>query len=81
MTHAVPAWPDAMGATERAPVLELAGVVKEYPGDPPVVARIQEGRLVFDLRALTEREDRLLEEAVRKLFGGGWTVDSAPRPA
>jgi putative ABC transport system ATP-binding protein len=39
-------------ATSPAPVLELAGVVKEYPGDPPVVAladvslRIGPGELV-----------------------------------
>jgi putative ABC transport system ATP-binding protein len=38
-------------AGPRAPVLELAGVVKEYPGDPPVVAlagidlRIGQGEL------------------------------------
>ena len=38
-------------ATEPAPVIELAGVVKEYPGDPPVVAlagvdlRIGQGEL------------------------------------
>jgi putative ABC transport system ATP-binding protein len=38
-------------AGPKAPVLELAGVVKEYPGDPPVVAlagvdlRIGEGEL------------------------------------
>ncbi|HEV3294528.1 MAG TPA: ATP-binding cassette domain-containing protein, partial [Streptosporangiaceae bacterium] len=36
MTQAVPAW--AREAAGPAPVLELAGVVKEYPGDPPVVA-------------------------------------------
>ena len=38
-------------------------------GDPPVVARVQEGCLLFDLRALTESEDHLLEAAVRKLLG------------
>jgi L-seryl-tRNA(Ser) seleniumtransferase len=37
-------------------------------GDPPVVARLHEGCLLLDLRALTEPEDRRLEEAVRKLF-------------
>ena len=37
MTHAVRAVGTA-GAAGPAPVLELAGVVKEYPGDPPVVA-------------------------------------------
>ena len=49
MTQMVPfpVWP----AAPSAPVLELAGVVKEYPGDPPVVAlahidlRIGEGEL------------------------------------
>ena len=47
-TVPVPARPDA----GPAPVLELAGVVKEYPGDPPVVAlagvslRIDQGELV-----------------------------------
>jgi putative ABC transport system ATP-binding protein len=50
VTQAVPApaRPDA----GPVPVLELAGVVKEYPGDPPVVAlagidlRIDQGELV-----------------------------------
>jgi L-seryl-tRNA(Ser) seleniumtransferase len=37
-------------------------------GDPPVVARLHEGCLLLDLRALTQPEDRLLEEAVRKLL-------------
>ncbi len=37
-------------------------------GDPPVVARLQGGCLLFDLRALTEPEDHLLELAVRKLL-------------
>jgi putative ABC transport system ATP-binding protein len=32
VTQAVPAW------ARSAPVLELAGAVKEYPGDPPVLA-------------------------------------------
>ena len=36
MTRAVPAW--AGPSAPPAPVLELAGVVKEYRGDPPVVA-------------------------------------------
>ena len=36
MTWAVPA--PARRAAGPAPVLELAGVVKEYPGDPPVLA-------------------------------------------
>jgi len=46
-TIAFPPWP----AAPPAPVLELAGVVKEYPGDPPVAAlcgvdlRIGEGEL------------------------------------
>jgi L-seryl-tRNA(Ser) seleniumtransferase len=39
-------------------------------GDPPVVTRLQEGRVLFDLRALTETDDRLLEEAVRNLLAG-----------
>jgi L-seryl-tRNA(Ser) seleniumtransferase len=37
-------------------------------GDPPVVARLHEGCVLFDLRALTEPEDRILEEAIRKLL-------------
>ena len=53
-------------------------------GDPPVVARLQGGCLLFDLRALTEQEDRLLEEAVRKLLGhadwrAGTSVPLKPR--
>ncbi len=49
MTQAVPA--PARSDASPAPVLELAGVVKEYPGDPPVVAlagvnlRIGQGEL------------------------------------
>jgi L-seryl-tRNA(Ser) seleniumtransferase len=38
-------------------------------GIPPVVPRLQGGCLLFDLRALTEPEDRLLEEALRRLLG------------
>ncbi len=40
-------------------------------GDPPVVARVQGGCLLFDLRALTEEEDSLLEEAVRRQLEPG----------
>ena len=36
MTQTAPAW--SLPTAGQAPVLELAGVVKEYPGDPPVVA-------------------------------------------
>jgi putative ABC transport system ATP-binding protein len=49
--HAVPAQAAPAAAARPVPVLELAGVVKEYPGDPPVVAlagvdlRIGEGEL------------------------------------
>ena len=49
MTLAVPA--QSRPAAGRAPVLELAGVVKQYPGDPPVTAlagvdlRIGQGEL------------------------------------
>ncbi len=49
MTQRVTAW--AREAAGPAPVLELAGVVKQYPGDPPVVAlagvdlRIGQGEL------------------------------------
>ena len=55
-TVPVPARPDA----GRVPVLELAGVVKEYPGDPPVVAlaaamdrriEIRDGRIIRDTPA------------------------------
>jgi L-seryl-tRNA(Ser) seleniumtransferase len=38
-------------------------------GDPPVVARLQAECVVFDLRALTEPEDRLLENAVQSALG------------
>ncbi len=37
-------------------------------GEPPVVARIQAGCLLFDLRAMTEAEDRQLVEAFRALL-------------
>jgi L-seryl-tRNA(Ser) seleniumtransferase len=40
-------------------------------GDPSVVSRLHGGCLHFDLRALTETEDRLLEEAFRKLLRPG----------
>jgi len=49
VTQRVTAW--AREAAGPAPVLELAGVVKQYPGDPPVVAlagvdlRIGQGEL------------------------------------
>jgi putative ABC transport system ATP-binding protein len=49
VTATVPA--EARQAAWREPVLELAGVVKQYPGDPPVIAlasvdlRIGEGEL------------------------------------
>ncbi|MHC5540658.1 hypothetical protein ACYOEI_20765, partial [Singulisphaera rosea] len=38
-------------------------------GDPPVVGRIQDGRLLFDLRTMTEAEDQILEGAIRDRFG------------
>jgi putative ABC transport system ATP-binding protein len=39
ITETVPAWGvPAAAAAGPGPVLELAGVVKQYPGDPPVVA-------------------------------------------
>jgi putative ABC transport system ATP-binding protein len=50
VTLTVPAWVEP--AAEATPVLELVDVVKEYPGDPPVVAlagvslRIDAGELV-----------------------------------
>ena len=37
--------------------------------DPPVIPRLHGGCLLFDLRALTEAEDDLLQEVVRKLLG------------
>ncbi len=49
MTQTVPV--QARPGAGPAPVLELAGVVKQYPGDPPVVAlggvdlRIGDGEL------------------------------------
>jgi putative ABC transport system ATP-binding protein len=52
MTAAMPLpWGPAGPASGRAPVLELAGVVKQYPGSPPVTAlagvdlRVSEGEL------------------------------------
>jgi L-seryl-tRNA(Ser) seleniumtransferase len=38
-------------------------------GIPPVISRLQGGCLLFDLRALNEPEDGLLEEALRRLLG------------
>ena len=52
MTQAIPAPDPAQPGARPVPVLELADVVKEYPGDPPVVAlagvslRIGQGELV-----------------------------------
>jgi len=37
-------------------------------GDPAVVARLHGGSLLFDLKAMTVEEDRLLEKAVGKLI-------------
>ncbi len=34
-------------------------------GDPPVVARVQQGAVLFDLRAMTEADDALVLEAIR----------------
>jgi putative ABC transport system ATP-binding protein len=51
VTQTVPFPAQGPAAAGPAPVLELAGVVKEYPGDPPVVAlagvdlRVGEGEL------------------------------------
>ncbi len=51
MTQTVPLPCPAAPDAEPAPVLELAGVVKEYPGDPPVAAlaaidlRVDQGEL------------------------------------
>jgi len=36
-------------------------------GDPPVVPRVQRGAVLFDLRALTESDDLLLLDAVRRM--------------
>ena len=50
MTQTAPT--PSQAAARPAPVLELAGVVKQYPGDPPVIAlagvdlRIGQGELV-----------------------------------
>jgi putative ABC transport system ATP-binding protein len=52
VTQAIPAADPAQPGARPVPVLELADVVKEYPGDPPVVAlagvslRIGQGELV-----------------------------------
>jgi L-seryl-tRNA(Ser) seleniumtransferase len=45
--------------------------------DPPVVARLQESCLLFDLRALTAPEDRILEEALGRLL---IRITRAPHP-
>jgi putative ABC transport system ATP-binding protein len=52
VTQTVPAWGvPAAASASPPPVLELAGVIKEYPGDPPVTAlagvdlRINQGEL------------------------------------
>jgi L-seryl-tRNA(Ser) seleniumtransferase len=34
-------------------------------GDPAVVTRVQRGAVLFDLRAMTEADDRLVLEAIR----------------
>ena len=38
--------------------------------DPPVIARIEAGRVVFDPRTLLEGEDEIVVHAVRALLGG-----------
>jgi L-seryl-tRNA(Ser) seleniumtransferase len=42
-------------------------------GEPPIVTRLHEGCLLFDLRALAEPEDHLLERAVKQLLAPGST--------
>ena len=39
-------------------------------GNPPVVARIEDGRLLLDLRAVLPEQDHLLETAVREAIAG-----------
>jgi L-seryl-tRNA(Ser) seleniumtransferase len=44
-------------------------------GDPPVVPRVQDGAVLFDLRALAPDEDALLLAAVRRAAGAGGRPD------
>jgi L-seryl-tRNA(Ser) seleniumtransferase len=44
-------------------------------GDPPVVARLKDGAVLFDLRAVAPPEDALLLEAVRRLVEDGREAD------
>jgi L-seryl-tRNA(Ser) seleniumtransferase len=48
---------------------KIAALLRQ--GDPPVIARIQEDRLVFDMRTLRDEELGLLAEAVCRALAGG----------
>lgn len=72
-----------------APAHSLAGWAVALPeawaeplrlGDPAVLARVQGGRTVLDLRALDPRQDAVLVAAVRAAAPAG-AVPAPPRPA
>ena len=52
-----PTAPDSEGAWARA--LRI--------GDPPVVTRVQQGTVLFDLRTVAEREETSLLDAIRQI--------------
>jgi L-seryl-tRNA(Ser) seleniumtransferase len=68
------------GALPQAHVASLAiALPAEHPdglasrlrrGDPPIVARIEEGRLLFDLRTIAPEEDRAVTAALGRLLAG-----------
>jgi L-seryl-tRNA(Ser) seleniumtransferase len=50
-------------------------------GDPPVVGRIAEGRLLLDLRSVPARDDPALADAVARALAPGAPVSAIPAPA
>jgi len=51
----------------RGNAVALEGRLRE--GDPPVIARIEEERLLLDLRTVQAEEEEELAEAVRRALG------------
>jgi L-seryl-tRNA(Ser) seleniumtransferase len=60
--QSIPTWVIAMDCTDV-----VAAERNLRAGDPPVVARIEDGRLVFDLRTVSHAEEEELVAALRQL--------------
>jgi L-seryl-tRNA(Ser) seleniumtransferase len=60
-----PSWAVAL---ENASPDQLAAMLRR--ADPPIISRIDDGRLLLDLRAILPEQDVLLEHAVSGVLGG-----------